>query len=102
MKKAVWLTLLGVILLSITSIAIYAQTAPGGTLNPGLYAIGAGLAVGLGAIGGGIAVARVGAAAVGAISEKPELAGRMLLYIGLAEGIAIYGLIIAILLWIKI
>ena len=45
------------------------------------------------------AVGKVGAAALGAASERPELLGRSLLFVGLAEGIAIYGLIIAILLW---
>lgn len=44
------------------------------------------------------AVARVGSAAVGAVTEKPELFGRMLVLVGLAEGIAIYGLIISILI----
>ncbi|MBF0178522.1 MAG: H+transporting two-sector ATPase C subunit, partial [Magnetococcales bacterium] len=37
-------------------------------------------------------------AAIGAITEKPELLGRMLILVGLAEGIAIYGLIISILI----
>jgi V/A-type H+-transporting ATPase subunit K len=54
-------------------------------------------ATGLAAIGAGIAVASVGAAAVGAVTEKPELFGRMLILVGLAEGIAIYGLIVSIL-----
>ena len=36
-----------------------------------------------------------GAAAIGAVAEKPELLGRTLIFVGLAEGIAIYGLIIA-------
>lgn len=44
------------------------------------------------------AVARVGSAAVGALTEKPELFGRMVVLVGLAEGIAIYGLIISILI----
>lgn len=44
------------------------------------------------------AVGKVGAAALGAASERPELLGRALIFVGLAEGIAIYGLIIAILL----
>jgi V/A-type H+/Na+-transporting ATPase subunit K len=44
------------------------------------------------------AVAAVGAAAVGAVAEKPELFGRMLILVGLAEGIAIYGLIVAVLI----
>ncbi len=55
-------------------------------------------AAGLSAIAAGIAVAGVGAAAVGAIAEKPELFGRTLVLVGLAEGIAIYGLIIAVMI----
>jgi V/A-type H+-transporting ATPase subunit K len=58
-------------------------------------AIGAGLAVGLAAIGAGIAVGIAGAAAIGAMAEKPEMLGRTLIIVGLAEGIAIYGLIIS-------
>lgn len=60
--------------------------------------IAAALAAGLSALGAAYAVAHVGAAAVGAIAEKPELLGRVLILVGLAEGIAIYGLIIAILI----
>ncbi len=44
------------------------------------------------------AVARVGSAAMGAMAEKPELFGRALVLVGLAEGIAIYGLIVSILI----
>jgi V/A-type H+/Na+-transporting ATPase subunit K len=58
----------------------------------------AALAVGLSAIGAAIAVAVVGSAAMGAMSERPELGGRALIFLGLAEGIAIYGLIIAIMI----
>lgn len=64
--------------------------------------LAAAIATGLSAIAAGIAVAYVGAAAVGAMSEKPEIAGRALIYVGLAEGIAIYGLIIAIMILGKI
>lgn len=60
--------------------------------------LSAALAAGLAAIGAAIAVAVVGAAALGAMSEKPEIAGRALIFLGLAEGIAIYGLIIAIMI----
>jgi V/A-type H+-transporting ATPase subunit K len=56
----------------------------------------------IGSIGAGIAVAYVGSAALGAIGEKPELAARALIYVGLAEGIAIYGLIISIMILGKI
>lgn len=58
----------------------------------------AALAVGLSALAAAYAVGRVGSAAVGALAEKPELMGRVLILVGLAEGIAIYGLIIAILI----
>jgi V/A-type H+/Na+-transporting ATPase subunit K len=68
----------------------------------GLAYIGAGLAVGLACIASGIAVARIGSAAIGAVSEKPELMGRTLVFLGLAEGIAIYGLIIAIMILNKL
>ena len=64
--------------------------------------LAAAIATGLSALAGGIAVAYVGAAAVGAISEKPEVAGRALIFVGLAEGIAIYGLIIAIMILGKV
>ena len=60
--------------------------------------LSAAIAVGLGAIGAGIAVGLVGAAAMGTIGERPELLGRTLIFVGLAEGIAIYGLIIAIMI----
>jgi len=60
--------------------------------------IGAALATGMSSVGAGLAVAKVGTAAVGALAEKPELFGRLLIFIGLAEGIAIYGLIVSILM----
>jgi V/A-type H+/Na+-transporting ATPase subunit K len=60
--------------------------------------VGAALATGLSSLGAGFAVAKVGTAAVGALAEKPELFGRLLIFIGLAEGIAIYGLIVSILM----
>lgn len=59
--------------------------------------VGAALATGLSSLGAGLAVGKVGAAAVGALAEKPELFGRLLILVGLAEGIAIYGLIVSIL-----
>ncbi len=64
--------------------------------------LAAAIVTGLSTIAAGIAVAYVGAAAVGAIGEKPELATRTLIFVGLAEGIAIYGLIIAIMILGKI
>jgi V/A-type H+-transporting ATPase subunit K len=60
--------------------------------------IGAAIAVAGSAIGAGIAVAYTGAAALAAMSERPELFGRAIVIVGLAEGIAIYGLVVGIIL----
>jgi V/A-type H+-transporting ATPase subunit K len=60
--------------------------------------LSAAVAAGLGALGAAYAVAVVGGAAMGVIAEKPEMAGRALVFVGLAEGIAIYGLIVAIMI----
>ncbi|HZR11513.1 MAG TPA: ATP synthase subunit C [Myxococcales bacterium] len=60
--------------------------------------LAAAISTGLSAIGSAVAVAVVGGAAMGAVAEKPELAGRALVFVGLAEGIAIYGLIVAIMI----
>lgn len=60
--------------------------------------IAAAAVTGLSALGAAYAVAVVGGAAMGAVAEKPETAGRALIFVGLAEGIAIYGLIIAIMI----
>jgi V/A-type H+-transporting ATPase subunit K len=83
-----------------------AQTAPetaarpagGLTVGDGLAMLGIALATGVSVLGAGYAVGVVGAAALGTITEKPEMFGRTLIFIGLAEGLAIYGLIVSILL----
>lgn len=82
-----------------------AATAPaaeqmGATANVPLSgkAIAFGLAILSGAIGAGYAVAKVGAAAVGAVTERPEMMGRALVFVALAEGIAVWGMLGAILL----
>jgi V/A-type H+/Na+-transporting ATPase subunit K len=72
------------------------------TDSVGLAYIGAGVAVGFACLASGYAVAKIGSAAIGAVSEKPELMGRTLVFLGLAEGIAIYGLIIAIMILNKL
>ncbi len=54
--------------------------------------------VGISVLGAAWAVAKVGTAAMGAVAEKPELMGRSMVYVGLAEGLAIYGLIVAIII----
>ncbi|MHB0856989.1 MAG: ATP synthase subunit C [Anaerolineae bacterium] len=90
------LGVLGMLLVNLvqpgTVLAQEAVPAAGATSNT---ALGAALATGLACIGAGIAVGIAGAAAIGGITEKPEILGRTLIFVGLAEGIAIYGLIIS-------
>lgn len=64
--------------------------------------MGAAIATGIGSLGAGMAVGQMGSAAMGAVAEKPELMGKSLIYVALAEGIAIYGLLIAIIILSKI
>lgn len=64
----------------------------------GLKYIGAALSTGLATIGTGYAVGQVGSAALGAISEDASILGRTIIFVGLAEGIAIFGVIISILI----
>jgi V/A-type H+-transporting ATPase subunit K len=71
------------------------EAAAAGSAN-GLGLLGAALSTGLACIGAGIGVAFVGSAALGVVGEKPSLFGTTLIYMGLAEGIAIYGLVISL------
>jgi V/A-type H+-transporting ATPase subunit K len=68
------------------------------SLGKGLALLGIGLPTGLAAIAAAIAIGPIGSAALAVIAEKPELFGRTLIYMGLAEGIAIYGLVMSILM----
>ncbi len=77
-----------------------AKGSAASSMSMGLLA--AALSTGIGCIGAGIAVSSVGAASLGVIGEKPELTPRALIFVGFAEGIAIYGLIIAIMILGKI
>ena len=85
----------GLVWLFSPSTAMAAGSSPqAGTSDP-YVPLAAAVSTGLAAIGAGIAVSSTGAAAVGTIAEKPESFGRALIFVGLAEGIAIYGLIIS-------
>jgi V/A-type H+-transporting ATPase subunit K len=95
-------------LLAVVATALVAGSPPAFAAAPGaggpnsevasLAFIAAAISTALATLGAGFAVAKVGAAAIGALAEKPELFGRLLIFIGLAEGIAIYGLIVSILI----
>lgn len=95
------LGLAGVMVLGVQDV-MAAEPAAGAALDislgKGLALLGVGLPTGLAAIGAAIALGPIGSAALAVIAEKPEMFGRTLIYMGLAEGIAIYGLVMSILL----
>lgn len=65
--------------------------------NPaaGMICLAAALSTGMACIGGGIAVSAAASAALGAISEDGSILGKSLIFVGLAEGVCLYGLIIS-------
>lgn len=67
-----------------------------GGMGSAIKYIAAALAVGIGCIGGGAAVGKIGAAAMGAMSENAELSGKALPFVGLAEGICLWGFLVAL------
>jgi V/A-type H+-transporting ATPase subunit K len=73
------------------------QAAPAAT-NTWIKYIAAAVAVGLATIGGGIAVGQIGAAAMAAMSENPDLSGKALPFVGMAEGICLWGFIVALMI----
>jgi len=90
-----------------SAVSTFAQTAAGAapaaapavsSSSSAVKYIAAALAVGVAAIAGGMAVAKIGAAAMGAMAEKPELSGKALPYVGLAEGICLWGFLVALLI----
>jgi len=90
-----------VLLLATPGVLAATAAGAGGGVDSEVWRWGlmaAAIATSLAALGAGFAVAKVGTAAVGALAEKPELFGRLLIFVGLAEGIAIYGLIVSILI----
>jgi V/A-type H+/Na+-transporting ATPase subunit K len=111
-RGAVVLTVIGVLLLggAVVLLLVAATAGPASAAATGAAAgaagtggstgalIGAGIAVAGSSIGAGIAVAYTGAAALAIMSERPELFGRAMVIVGLAEGIAIYGLVVGIIL----
>ena len=87
-----------ILLFSSSNVLAAETTAAAATAVDGMKYVGAGLSTGLSCIGTGIAVASSASAAIGAISEDSSLLGKTVIFVGLAEGIAIYGLIISIMI----
>ena len=103
MKKMVFL----LVILLVAGTVIFAQDnegeegqgAPAQNVSVWKY-FAAALAVGISCVAGGIAVGQIGSAAMGAMSENPELSGKALPYAGLAEGICLWGFLVALLILI--
>ena len=96
LMAALVLLLLAVTAEPSSAASLPAAAAPAAASGSAL--IGAAIAVAGSSIGAAIAVAYTGSAALAAMSERPELFGRAMVIVGLAEGIAIYGLIVSVIL----
>jgi V/A-type H+-transporting ATPase subunit K len=98
------LVMFGAIISTIFGGNVFAETvagtaqAAGISLGEGFKYLAAALSTGLATIGTGLAVGSVGSSAVGAVSEDSSILGKTLIFVGMAEGIAIYGMIISILI----
>ncbi len=79
-----------------------AQVSTSGSNDRLGIALGAALVVGLATLGAGFAISSAGTAAISALAEKPDTFFRSFLVVALAEALAIYGLIMGILLWLKL
>lgn len=75
--------------------AMAAETATAANSAAGWGYLAAALSTGMSCIGGGIAVSAAASAALGAISEDGSILGKSLIFVGLAEGVCLYGLIIS-------
>jgi V/A-type H+-transporting ATPase subunit K len=96
------LALGGVIFIGIGEVSAQTQAAAAAgaevSIGKGLALIGVGIPTALASIAAAMALGPVGSSALAVLAEKPEMFGRTLVYLGLAEGIAIYGLVISILM----
>lgn len=84
---------------------LFASDAPAQAVTPSASSsdlqwvvIAAAIAFSFGAIAAGIAISNVGAAAMGAMSEKPEIGSQALIFIALAEGLVVFGFITALMI----
>ena len=107
-RAVLWVFMLGLLCLMAVSTgmvlatAASASEASAASEAAGIGFLSASLSTGLACLGAGIAVAVVGAAALGVVGEKPSMLGATLIFLGLAEGIAIYGVIVSLLILGKI
>ncbi|MBR4675364.1 MAG: hypothetical protein IKP00_12930 [Victivallales bacterium] len=100
-KSAVFMVLACVCAFAAEGDAAAAETAVKTAVNPAIfYAIAT--IMGIGSIAASMAVGKIGAAAMGAAAEKPELLGKAIAFVGLGEGIALFGFLISLFLVFKI
>lgn len=81
-----------------TTVAAAPVDAFSGSIAQGLGFIAAALVTSCSCIGAAIAVSTAAPAAIGSFSENPANFGKAMIFVALAEGVAIYGLLISILI----
>ena len=106
--SAFGLVMISMIVLAVSGYPVFAESgaegaagtaaAAGMSMGEGFKYLAAALSTGLATIGTGLAVGSVGSSAIGAVSEDSSILGKTLIFVGMAEGIAIYGMIISILI----
>jgi V/A-type H+-transporting ATPase subunit K len=104
-KKAFWIVSLLVLILASNSLCFAAEAVEEEVVKPergewatAFIALGAALAVGLCALATGLAQSRIGAAGCGAIAERPETAGTVILLVAIPETMVILGFVVAVVL----
>ena len=101
MRKVVSVSVFALLAVAVIAGAVQAAAeepaAPTGGLGlgAGMLALAAAFALGLGALGTAWAQARIGSAAAGAMAERPEIGGRLLIFLALPETMIILGFLVA-------
>ena len=101
MKKVMGVTM-AMMLATSALFAEGAQQAQAVDYNVAIVCLAAAIAFGIGALAAGMAIGKVGSAAMGAISERPEIASQALIFIALAEGLVVFGFITALMILGKV
>ena len=101
---ALILGLIGMVVI-LTPVPLFAQgetVAQPSVGYAGWAFLAAGLSISVSVLGAGLALSKIGAAAMAALAEKPEIMGSAIVFAGLAEGLSIWGLIVAVLILLKV
>jgi V/A-type H+-transporting ATPase subunit K len=99
MKKRLIFSVLLLLFFAVPIVFAQTEAASGTAASSSMFKyIAAALAVGLATLGGGIAVGQIGTAALAAMSENPDLSGKAIPFVGLGEGICLWGFVVALLI----